>query len=240
MTRGVLVLRPEPGASETAARATDLGLAAVTAPLFTVRALDWTPGDAAGPIVATSANAFRHGGPALAGLTGRRVYAVGEATARAARRAGFADIVTGAGDAAALLPLLRAEGVTRALHLAGADHVALGSPGLTITTRIVYAAEPVTTLPAAAAMAIAAGHVALIHSPRAGRLFARLVGDARGAVRIAAISPAARSACGPGWASLAVAPAPRDDALLAAAAGLCDQACRNGDDGDEDHGRDRG
>ncbi len=41
----LLVLRPQPGADETAARARALGLEPVVAPLFSVRPLHWTPPD---------------------------------------------------------------------------------------------------------------------------------------------------------------------------------------------------
>jgi uroporphyrinogen-III synthase len=236
----VLVLRPEPGASETAARAAATGLAVIKAPLFTIAPRPWTIGRAPGPVIATSANALRHGGAALAALTGRRLYAVGAATARAARAAGFADIVTGPGDAAALVPLLRADGVTAALRLAGADHVAIDPPEIRIATRIVYAAEAATALPPAAAAALRDGFVALVHSPAAGRLLAALREDDGVPITVAAISAAAAAACGTIARRIVVADAPRDDALLAAAARLCDQACPSGDDSDEDHGRDRG
>ena len=43
----VLILRPQPGADETAARARALGLEPLVAPLFTVRPLAWTPPDPA-------------------------------------------------------------------------------------------------------------------------------------------------------------------------------------------------
>ena len=62
--------------------------------------------------------------------------------------------------------------------------------------------------------------VALIHSPRAGRMFSSLVAE-RGNVAIAAISEAAAEAVGQGWKSVDVAVRPTDDALLALAARLC-------------------
>jgi uroporphyrinogen-III synthase len=55
-------------------------------------------------------------------------------------------------------------------------------------------------------------------------LFARLI-DAAGLSRaaIAAISPATAAAAGTGWGRIAVAAVPTDDALLAAAARLCEE-----------------
>ena len=65
------------------------------------------------------------------------------------------------------------------------------------------------------------GGVVLIHSPRAGRRLAELV-EARRSIVIAAISPAAATACGSGWRSIQYASAPNDSALLALAARLCE------------------
>ena len=57
----ILVLRPQPGADETAARARALGLELVVAPLFAVAPLAWTPPDPAGfdAVMLTSASAAR-------------------------------------------------------------------------------------------------------------------------------------------------------------------------------------
>ena len=102
------------------------------------------------------------------------------------------------------------------LHLCGIDHIAL--PG--VERRIVYAADAADALPEAASGALAADAVALIHSPRAAAVFAGLVDD-RARIRLALISPAAAAAAGAGWAEMAVAARPRDEALLEVAAKLC-------------------
>ena len=218
--RRVLILRPEPGASETAERAKAMGLDPVVAPLFTVRALPWTPPEAAEALLMTSANAARHGGARLKPLLCRPCYAVGEATGAAARAAGFADVRTGPGDGAAAVAMMAADGVRSALHLCGRDHIPLTHPGIAIDRRIVYEAVAAGALPEAARAALAAGAVAVLHSPRAASLFARLVAE-RARVRIAAISPAAAAAAGEGWEVLAPAEAPRDQPLLELAAKLC-------------------
>ena len=95
--RPIVVLRPEPGASETAARARQLGLDAIAIPLFRVEPLDWTVPDpsALDGLLLTSANAVRHSGRRLEELRGLPVYAVGQATAAAARRAGCEIAQTG-------------------------------------------------------------------------------------------------------------------------------------------------
>ena len=213
----VLILRPEPGASATAARARAMGLTALLSPLFEVRPRPWAPPQPGmhDAILFTSAHAPRLGGEGLARFHEHPVYAVGEATAEAARRAGFCDVRAGDGDGAALLALAAADGVRRALHLCGRDHRLPVDPRVAVEHRVVYAAEAVD-----APLEVPEEAVALLHSPRAAALFALRVG-ARGRVRVAAISPAAADAAGEGWAAKAVAPRPRDEALLEVARALC-------------------
>lgn len=218
----VLVLRPEPGATATAARARALGLAAVTAPLFTVRPVGWDAPDPAtfDAVLLTSANAPRHAGPQLSAFLHLPCRAVGEATAAAACEAGFTDVTTGEGDGAAALAALAG----RIFHPCGRDRVPLSHPRGTIERRVVYAADAVERLPIPARKALAAGAVVLLHSPRAAATFASLAdaaGLARHGVIAAAISDAAAAAFGGGWGRVAVAARPRDEALLELAAQLC-------------------
>ncbi|HEY0269459.1 MAG TPA: uroporphyrinogen-III synthase [Sphingomonas sp.] len=226
MIRPLLVLRPEPGAAATRAAARARGLEAVAAPLFATRPIDWTlPDPLPAAVLMTSANAAHLGGAGLAALTGLPLYAVGPATARAARAAGFTDIVGGAGGIDAILARAAMDAVTPLLHLAGREHHLPAAPPLPIVRRIVYAADAADRLPAGA-RAVLPGAIVLLHSARAAATFARLLdaaGIARGAVAIAAISPAARAAAGDGWRATIVADQPDDAALLAAAAKLCDQ-----------------
>ena len=100
MTR-VLVLRPEPGASATVERARQRGLDALAIPLFEIEPVSWKAPDAASfdGLLITSANAMRSAGEQLLELRGLPVYAVGPATADAAREAGFD--VASSGDAGA-------------------------------------------------------------------------------------------------------------------------------------------
>lgn len=216
----VLILRPQPGADATAARARAMGLAPVVAPLFRVKPLAWSappgPFDA---VMLTSANAARHAGGGMTPYLGLACYAVGEATATAARDAGFADVRTGPADGAALVALMAAEGVGAALHPCGADHVALPD-SVRIADVPVYASEAFADLPETARAALADGALILLHSPRAATLFAALVPE-RSGIRIAAISAAAAGAAGTGWAAIAVSGRPRDEALLELAAKLC-------------------
>jgi uroporphyrinogen-III synthase len=222
MTRGVLVLRPQPGADQTAARARALGLEPVVAPLFSIAARRWDAPDPAGfdAVMLTSANALRFAGPALARFTHLPAFAVGEATAEMAYAAGFADIRRGPRDAAALIILMDAAGVRSAFHPCGEDRVALRRASVDILSVPVYAAEAVEALPAAAAEALAGGALALLHSPRAAALFAGMT-TGHEAIGIAAISAAAAEAAGSGWRSVDIAEQPRDQALLELAAKLC-------------------
>lgn len=226
MSAAVLVLRPEPGASATADGARKLGLEPVVAPLFTVHAYSWQAPDpsAFDAVLLTSANAARHGGTALQGFAHLPCYAVGEATAAAAREAGFGDVRTGRSDGADALALIERDGPARILHPCGRDNLPLHSSSASIERRVVYASEAAEELPANAVDALAAGAVALLHSPRSAAVFARLVDRARldrATIALAAISPAAKQAAGAGWRSVAAAGRPRDEALLELAAKLC-------------------
>lgn len=218
----ILVLRPQPGADETAARARALGLDPVIAPLFSVRPLDWTPPDPRvfDAVMLTSASAARQAATGLIPFLSFPCYAVGEATAAAAEEAGFTDIRVGADDGKALLLMMAEDEVRAAFHACGQDHLALGHPDVAITRVAVYAAEAADRLPVPAEDSLA-----LLHSPRAATLFAGLAGD-RSRIRIAAISARTARAAGEGWRSVSVSPRPRDQALLELAAQLCQNADR--------------
>lgn len=222
MTCAILILRPQPGADETAARARALGLSPIVAPLFTVRALAWEPppSDAFDAIMLTSANAARRAGAGLAAFLGLPCYAVGEATAAAASDAGFTDVRVGPEDGIALLMTMEGDGIARALHPCGADHITLEPAEMRIARLPVYEAQAVQALPPQAEEALAGEMVVLLHSARAAQLFGALVGD-RSRITVAAISPRTARATGSGWRQVAVAAEPRDHALLALAAKLC-------------------
>ncbi|HWI86589.1 MAG TPA: uroporphyrinogen-III synthase, partial [Sphingomonas sp.] len=175
-------------------------------------------------LMLTSANAVRHAGPDLHLYRALPVYAVGEATAAAATQAGFGPVISGPGDAAALVARMREDGVKRPLHLAGREHRAIDDAPFIIARCVVYAAEPVDTLPAAAAAALARDAVALIHSPRAAIVFAELLAAAGIQPESVAIAAISRAASAGRWREAAIAPTPDDSALLAAAARLCEKA----------------
>ncbi|WP_187107704.1 uroporphyrinogen-III synthase [Sphingomonas xanthus] len=214
----LILLRSEPGLSETAERARSLGLEPIACPLFEVIARDWqAPARGAFTgLLLTSANAVRHGGPALAPYRPLPVHAVGEATAEAARGAGFTVATVGNGDAASLLESLPDE--LRLLHLCG-THRASGSDDPRVLNIPVYEARTVE----AASLPDLSDTVIAVHSARAGRRLAELACTSQRAA-ICAISKAAALACGTGWERVEWADRPDDSRLLALAARLCHTA----------------
>lgn len=198
------------------------------APLFDVVAISWElPGSHdLEAVMVTSANALRHGGSQLSDLLEKPCYAVGERTAAEAALIGFHDVRKGPSDGRALVAMMEQDGVRSAFHLCGADHIPLKAPHMRIRPVPVYRSKAREALPKHAIDALAGGDaLALIHSPRAGALFAKLCNQARidrGTVGIVGISRAATEAADAGWRFQAHAPRPRDDALLELAAKLCE------------------
>lgn len=225
--RGVLLTRPEPGATATACRVAALGYVPVLAPLFTIAPLP-TPLPAAGTVQAVLVTS----GNALAALTAFRhlpLLAVGDATAARARAGGFAHAASAAGDSRALArlaaerlhpaagPLLLACQQGRGEALAAA----LGAAGFTVERREVYAALPLARLPATAVAALADGSLraAPFFSTETARLFVRLAGGVAAArfagVEALAIAPSAAAALASlRWRCIRVAAAPTEEAVL--------------------------
>ncbi|KRB79694.1 uroporphyrinogen III synthase HEM4 [Sphingomonas sp. Root710] len=223
----LLILRPEPGASMTAKRAFDEGWKPIVSPIFRIEPVAWEapPAGDYDALFATSANAVRQAGKAATRYAAMPAYAVGDATARALKAAGFTDIRTGRGDAAVMLDAAAENGVTRALHLAGEDYRDVGHDAISIDRRIVYRSAALERLSEKALTALRdSGATVLLHSGRAAEQFAKLCDGARVSrrhVRIAALAPAVLAAAGPGWRGSIAATKPDDAALLAAAARLC-------------------
>ena len=212
--RRLLLLRPEPGLSASVRRAREIGLDVIACPLFRVEPIAWTapdPGDY-DALLLTSANAVRHGGPALGVLNELPVHAVGAATAAAAREAGLAVASVGQGNVADLLATL--PGNLRLLHLSGQHHRPTG--GRALDRRVVYRSAAIEDpgLPPLGGLAIA------VHSRRAGARLGELADD-RTRAAIAAISQATAEAAGHGWERVDVAERPDDASLLALVAMLC-------------------
>jgi uroporphyrinogen-III synthase len=220
---GVLVTRPD--SSGTARRLHALGHRPVLLPLS--RVVELEPGPNRNPaavraVAATSANALRFCSPALLdAMKGKPCFAVGEATARAAREKGFSRIQVGEGDVQALAerigphaaPLLYLCGRVRRPEFEDA----LARKGVMV--RAVETYDTVAVEPSSAALAEALDgrpvHAALLYSALGAEGFARLRQRADAAalrgVSVLALSPRIAKAAGGGLA----AKAPNEDALFA-------------------------
>lgn len=181
--RMVLVTRPEPGASETAAAIAALGWTPLLAPALVLRSIPPGALPRAQALLLPSRAAARALPPASL-----PVLAVGTGTAQEARARGFADVTAAEGEAVALAalaadrlapragPLILAVGRGYGAELA----TALRRQGFRVLRRVVYEAVPADGLPPEAASALRAGRVAavLVTSPRGARI---LVGQLRDA-----------------------------------------------------------
>lgn len=223
----IWVTRASPGAEETAERLRAMSLPVLVDPLLAVVPL--TPSidlDGVAALAFTSVN----GVEAFARLSADRsrpVFAVGERTARAAREAGFAEVLSADGDVGALAALIvgrksRIDGVVLhpgALEPAGDLVSPLAAAGLTARRVAVY--ETVERDPAPATLAqLGTMAAVLLYSPRAAGKLARVL-KARPApsLRALCLSPAVAKALGTAdqdglLASVACAPHPTETALL--------------------------
>lgn len=119
----VLITRPEPSASVTAAKLVALGFSPVSLPASRTVTLEFSINNQAFDALAvTSANAFRHvSDKDLEPFKALPLFAVGEGTARAAQDAGFQTVIEGGGDAVRLAATIAGylPKSARLLYLAG-------------------------------------------------------------------------------------------------------------------------
>lgn len=232
-----IVTRPREDAAALVSALAQRGVDALLAPMLTIRA---APDAArllaerlagAQAVLFTSANGVR----AFAAASPRRelpVLAVGDASAAAARMAGFRTVASAGGDVADLVELvtahlspqggalLHAAGATLAGDLAGA----LAAHGFTVHRATLYEAIPAAALApeVAAAMRRGEADLALFFSPRTATTFVRLaaaagVGTACRAIVAVALSPAVAAALAAlSWRAVRIASRPGQDDLLAA------------------------
>jgi uroporphyrinogen-III synthase len=232
-----VVTRPVEDAAPLIRALQERGIETLLAPMLTIRPV----ADAdrrlhetlasAQAVLFTSANGVR----AFAAASPRRelpAFAVGDATAAAARIAGFRSVLSAGGDVEDLAelvkaklspqggPLVHAAGSSVAGDLAGA----LAPLGFTLHRAVLYDAVPANRLDPATVTALRGGEagLALFFSPRTAASFARLAAAADVAEpcrRIAALalSPAVAKALEPlAWRALRIAAAPTQRDLLAA------------------------
>jgi uroporphyrinogen-III synthase len=179
----IWITRAQPGADSTAERVRALGHEAIIAPLLAVRTLHDVQVDLRGvaALAFTSANGVR----AFSDLSAERslrVFAVGAATAQAARAAGFRRVLSADGDVDALaegIGLRRGELRGAVLHPGAAEPAgdlagALEKHGVEARRLILYETAPVK-LEADAARQLIQADAALLHSPRAAQVLAGLL-----------------------------------------------------------------
>ena len=159
----IWITRAQPGAEVTAERVRALGHEAIVAPLLAVRVLPDVTVDLAGvsALAFTSANGVR----AFADASGERslkVFAVGAATAQAARQSGFKSVLSADGDVEALaegIAARRGELRGAVLHPGAAEPAgdlagALEKHGVEARRLILYETAPVELAAAEAGDAI--------------------------------------------------------------------------------------
>jgi uroporphyrinogen-III synthase len=224
MSFHLLALRPQPGLDATLDKARAMGLAITGLALSEIRAVAWDCPDPAGidGLLIGSANAILHGGENLAHLTAKPVYAVGEATAAAARAAGFTVAMTGSGGLQGVLDAIAPP--CHLLRIAGEEHVPLTPPeSVTFAEVIAYRSvslplDPVTSLLTESEVLV------LLHSAATARHFAEeceRLGLPRARITLAALGPRIAAAAGVGWAAVHIAPQPDEAAVLQLAFDLC-------------------
>lgn len=220
----ILALRPEPGLSATLAKARAKGLAITGHALSEIRAVEWDCPDPAtiDGLLIGSANAFLHGGPHLARLTAKPIFAVGEATAAAARAAGFSVAMVGSGGLQGVLDTIT--GSLHLLRIAGEERIILTSPpGVTFDEVIAYRSVPLPLDPVAPLLATHEALV-LLHSAATARHFAAecdRLSLARSTITLAALGPRIAEAAGSGWRAVHTAAQPDEAALLEMVFDLC-------------------
>ncbi|WP_422378516.1 uroporphyrinogen-III synthase [Roseibium sp.] len=236
----LLVTRPEPDCRRTAERLRALGHVADEAPLL--RQIDIAPAELDLANVAALAISSRRtvavltGHPQIGALRGLPVFAVGKATADAARDAGFDTVLSAQGDVAALALLIldRKEdlGGGRVLYPAATDRAGdleglLEAGNVSCRTVAIYRMDPVPDLPDPVLKALkdAAYDGILIYSKRTAEALAGLLRGHRldhilPKLTVYALSQRAGAPLSNGM-RVKVAAAPNENALLDLALTQC-------------------
>jgi uroporphyrinogen-III synthase len=213
----IWITRAEPGASRTAEKLKALGHEPVVAPLLEVHALPVAVDlDGVAALAFTSANGVR----AFAERSASRslpVFAVGDATAAAARKAGFCEVASAEGDLDALADLIAAhaaglKGTVLApgpREPAGDLPRALAAQGITARALPLYETLPVFPKGMGPVDAV------LIHSPKAAERLAVVLGEKTGPAAYCISPAAAAPLSGRPFARIEWAARPDEDSLLA-------------------------
>ena len=224
----VLITRPEPGATETAARLAALGLSPIIAPVLAIVARDVRAPHRVAATLLTSQNAVA---ACPSHLHDHPVFAVGIATAKRATEAGFKRVFNADGDAGSLASLvaITLSPVNGSLFLPtgqgqGTDLAAsLRQRGYQVVRRIAYDVVGVSVLPEPAAASLRQHQLTAVmfFSGNTARHFVRLLqaaalSDTVRDVEAVSISERAAVALRPlPWRRISVAAKPNQDAMLA-------------------------
>jgi uroporphyrinogen-III synthase len=188
----MLVTRPAPDASDTAARLEALDIEATVCPLLTFETLPTSLPDSEGfaAVALTSANALKALADrgAMSAFTGTKAFAVGERTAAAARYAGFGEVEVAGGSLADLAERLAHAGLggpvfyPAARDQSGDLAKSLAPYGVMVITAQIYAMNPLGSLPLEVRDALVGGEIdaALFYSRRTAETFVNLAGEGLG------------------------------------------------------------
>lgn len=227
----VLLTRPRADSEALLPRLAALGIEALIEPLMDIELVEAEPLDPRRfqAVLITSANGARALAPQV-GFHDLPVLAVGEASASAARDAGFALVAAADGDVAALVELAcdtLDPGRGALLHVAGRQVAGdlsgdLRARGFTVERRVLYEARAHTSFSNAAHDALAQGDLGavLLFSPRTTRIFVTLakasgLESAAETLDMICLSKAvAKEGADLPWRGVRIARHPRLDSLL--------------------------
>jgi uroporphyrinogen-III synthase len=228
----LLITRPEDDARQFAVQAEAAGFTPIFEPLLQIEPLraPVLPDGALQALLFTSANGVRAFVQAY-GVLERPAYAVGDATANAAKAAGFVDVCSAGGDVNALAALVQSRLEPSAgllIHpagqaVAGDLQGTLENAGYKVVRMALYRALKAPALTDMLIERIYSGSVdhAAFFSPRTAAAFVRLaqsagIGDKMGKTAATALSPnVAMELAALNWRSIDAATEPTQEALLA-------------------------
>lgn len=236
----LLVLRPEPQASDMVAALAARGVLALAEPMLTIEPVRDPVGRvrAADPdaeaLILTSRQtvAILKGAEGIQPLTRLPVIAVGAGTAHDARAAGFTDVRSADGNADDLVDLVARAGFHRLVHAGGRDKAGdiagrLAALGVAVAEAELYRAEPRQDLAPNVATAFAEGRITglIVASRRSAQAFVDLVAAMKWETRLSrlgavALSEAASAPLDGRVAELIVASEPTGPALVDASVAL--------------------
>lgn len=225
----VIITRPSPDAETFGREVARAGAAPVLSPVMAIRARKLAIDlEGVSALAFTSANGVR-AFAARSPARGLKAFAVGAATADAARQSGFAQVEAAQGDVESLAALISAaKPASVVLHLAGSERAGdlvgfLAARGVRARREVIYDADEIEDLAPKAAAILADDKeypAVVFFSPRSGRLFLRQAARAGLTERLcnaAALCFSAEIAAaieGVRWSTVRIAPERTAEAML--------------------------